>query len=45
MFDDLILSAVLIVYVLLVAYFTKSAYDWMINRNIQKKMQFTIIES
>lgn len=37
MFDDLILSAVLIVYASLVAYFTKSAYDWMINRNVKKK--------
>ncbi|MEA3458152.1 MAG: hypothetical protein U9R21_05685 [Candidatus Thermoplasmatota archaeon] len=37
MFDDLILSAALIVYALLVAYFTKSAYGWMINRNIKKK--------
>ncbi len=37
MLDDLILSAALIVYALLVAYFTKSAYDWMINRNIKKK--------
>ena len=36
MLDDSILSAALIVYALLVAYFTKSAYGWMINRNIKK---------
>ena len=37
MFNDLLLSATLIVYALLVAYFTKIAYKWMVNRNIKKK--------
>jgi len=36
MYDDLILSATLIVYALLVAYLTKSVYKWMINRKIKK---------
>jgi dolichol kinase len=36
MFVDLIISSILIIYALLVAYFTKNIYKWMINRNIKK---------
>jgi dolichol kinase len=37
MYDDLILSILLIIYALLIAYFTKNVYEWMINRKIKKK--------
>jgi len=36
MFNDFILSFVLIVYALLIAYFTKRTFDWMISNNIKK---------